>query len=186
MKFASLPIAGAFLVEIEPATDERGTFARTYCEREFAAHGIAVRFVQCNVSVTNRRGMLRGLHLQARRSAEAKLVRCVRGSAYDVMVDLRPASATFMRWHAVQLDAAARNATFIPEGCAHGFQALSDDCELFYQMSAFYAPEAKRGFRWDDPAFSVRWPIAEPMLSAADLALPVFDRQAWQREWEEG
>jgi len=183
MTFEPLPVAGAYLIEIEPLRDERGLFARTFCEREFARHGIGVRFVQSNLSVTRRRGMLRGMHLQARPHEEAKLIRCVRGRAYDVMLDLRPASPSFLRWHAVELDAKQGNAVHIPEGCAHGFVALANDCELHYQMSAFYVPEAKRGVLWNDPVFRIRWPIDEPKVSATDRSFPPFDAAQWKRTY---
>ncbi len=180
MKFEPLPIAGAYGIEVEPLRDERGFFARTWCEREFASHGIAARFVQSNLSVTRERGMLRGMHLQARPHEEAKLIRCVRGRVYDVTLDLRPDSASFLKWHAVELDAETRNAVFIPAGCAHGFVTLSDDCELHYEMSAFYVPEAKRGVLWNDPAFGIRWPIDEPQVSATDSAFAPFNAARWR------
>lgn len=183
MRFSPLPIHGARLVETEPVQDGRGQFARTYCAREFAQHGITTPFVQCNVSLTTSRGTIRGMHLQAAPHAEAKLVRCVSGSAYDVMLDLRPDSPTFARWHAVELSARTRNAVYIPAGCAHGFQALEDGCELFYQMSAYYVPEAKRGVRWNDPAFAIQWPLAAGRLSGDDEAFPDFDRERWTRDW---
>ena len=176
----SLPVDGAFALDIEALRDERGLFARSWCDREAAAHGIDVRFVQSNISVTDKRGMLRGLHLQARPHGEAKLVRCARGRVYDVMLDLRPASASFLRWHAIELDADKRNAVFIPAGCAHGFVALADDSELHYQMSAFYVPEAKRGVLWNDPAFGIAWPIAAPIVAEADRSFARFDAAAWK------
>lgn len=181
LKFAALPITGAWEIGLEPAADERGRFARTWCEREFADHGVRARFVQSNLSVTKSRGMLRGMHLQARPHEEAKLIRCVRGKVYDVMLDLRPSSKTFLCWHAVELDAGKGNAVFIPEGCAHGFVALADDSELHYQMSAFYVPQAKRGVRWNDPAFGIRWPIANPQVSSTDSSFPPFDPAAWKK-----
>jgi len=183
VKLAALPVSGAFRVDLEPHRDERGLFARTFCEREFAAQGIAVRFVQSNLSVTSKRGMLRGMHLQARPHEEAKLIRCVRGRVYDVMLDLRPASASFLRWHAVELDADQRNAVYLPAGCAHGFVTLADDCELHYEMSAFYVPEAKRGVLWNDPAFGIRWPIEKPAVSAGDSAFAPFDVAAWKKSY---
>jgi dTDP-4-dehydrorhamnose 3,5-epimerase len=183
LKFTALPVEGAWEIGLEPAIDERGLFGRTWCEREFAGHGIGARFVQSNLSVTRSRGMLRGMHLQARPHQEAKLIRCVRGRVYDVMLDLRPASPTFLRWHAVELDAEGRNAVYIPEGCAQGFVALADDCELHYQMSAFYVPEAKRGVLWNDVAFGIRWPVADPIVSAADQSFPRFDATNWKKAY---
>ena len=183
LKFAALPVSGAWEIGLEPALDERGLFARTWCEREFAGQGIDARFVQSNLSVTKSSGMLRGMHLQARPHEEAKLIRCVRGRVYDVMLDLRPASKSFLRWHAVELDAQARNAVFIPGGCAHGFVTLSDDCELHYEMSAFYVPEAKRGVLWNDPAFGIRWPVSQPVVSESDRSFPRFDAAAWENAY---
>ena len=179
MKFTLMPIKGAFVIELEPIEDARGFFARTYCEREFINHGLQARFVQSSVSVTRKRGMLRGMHLQASPHAEAKLIRCTSGRVFDVTLDLRPSSASFTTWHAVELDATRRNAVYIPEGCAHGFQALTDDCELHYSMSVGHAPDASRGVRWDDEAFRIRWPIGNPILSPADLAWPRFERGTW-------
>jgi len=183
VKFDALPVQGAWEIGLEPARDERGVFARTWCEREFAANGITTRFVQSNLSVTRSRGMLRGMHLQARPHEEAKLIRCVRGRVYDVILDLRPASKTFLRWHAVELDAEKGNAVFIPQGCAHGFVTLVDDSELHYQMSAFYVPDAKRGVLWNDPAFAIIWPVSEPTVSAADRAFPPFEAARWRRSY---
>jgi dTDP-4-dehydrorhamnose 3,5-epimerase len=183
MKFTPTPLAGAFVVELEPNEDERGMFARTYCEREFATHGIRARFVQANVSVTRQRGMLRGMHLQAPPHEEAKLVRCVHGRVHDVMLDLRPGSATFAKWYAVELDAERHNAVYIPEGCAHGFQALRADSELLYQMSAFYVPEAKRGVRWNDPVFGIAWPVPDALVSESDQSFARFDAEQWRRAW---
>jgi dTDP-4-dehydrorhamnose 3,5-epimerase len=176
-----MPIAGAFVVEIEPHEDERGMFARTFCEREFAAQGLRSHFVQCSLSLTRKRGMLRGMHLQAPPHQEAKLVRCVRGRVYDVTLDLRAGSATFMKWHAVELAAELRNAVYMPEGCAHGFQALTDDCEIEYQMSAFYVPQAGRGVRWNDAAFGISWPISDAHMSPADREFAPFSPKDWER-----
>jgi dTDP-4-dehydrorhamnose 3,5-epimerase len=179
VKFTRMPIAGAFVVEIEPHADERGMFARTFCEREFAAQGLRSHFVQCSLSLTRKRGMLRGMHLQAPPHEEAKLIRCARGRVYDVTLDLRADSGTFMKWHAIELAAELHNAVYIPEGCAHGFQALTDDCELEYQITVEYVPDAKRGVRWDDPAFGIRWPLADPVLSAEDISFGRFDKDTW-------
>jgi len=183
VKFMPMPIVGAFVIEIEPIEDTRGFFARTYCEREFVDHGLPSRFVQCNSSLTRKRGTLRGMHLQAPPHEEAKLIRCTSGGVYDVTLDLRPSSATFMKWHAVELDAVRRNAVYIPEGCAHGFQTLRDESELQYSMSAQYEPDASRGVRWNDEAFKIRWPIDNPILSPADLALARFEREKWIRQY---
>ena len=170
MRFRPTAVAGAFIVEVTPHADDRGLFARTFCADTFAAHGLASVYPQCNVSQNHRRGTLRGLHYQADPKPEAKLVRATRGRAFDVAVDLRRGSESYLRWAAVELDAARHNAFYIPAGCAHGFLTLSDDCELFYQMSEPYVPELQRGIRFDDPAVAIAWPFAPQVLSARDAA----------------
>lgn len=160
MIFRDTEIAGAFVVEQERFTDERGHFARTYCAEEFAAHGLDPRVSQCNTSLNVRAGTLRGLHRQAAPHEEAKLVRCTRGAIYDVAVDLRSDSPSYLRWSAIELSEDNGYAFFIPDGCAHGFQALRDASEVFYQISVPYQADATRGVRWDDPAFGIRWPEA--------------------------
>ena len=172
MKFTEAPLAGAYVVGMERHADERGTFARSWCQREFRDIGIDHRLVQCNVSYNIRRGTLRGMHYQAAPFGEAKLVRCTRGALYDVMIDLRPASPTFLRWAAFELTSGDGKAVFIPAGCAHGFKTLEDDTEIFYQMSEFYAPQYARGVRWDDPLFGVEWPAGEITISPRDRAYP--------------
>ena len=174
MIFRSTAIGGVWIVEPEGHVDERGLFARTWCAREFAEHGLADCFVQGSVSHNPRRGTLRGLHYQAEPHAEAKLVRCTRGAIYDVALDLREQSPTFRQHVGVVLDAANRLALYVPEGCAHGFQTLEDDTEVLYQMSAFHAPEAARGVRWDDPAFAIPWPPADRLIGERDRAYPDF------------
>jgi len=176
MIFRETSLPGVWVIEPERLGDERGFFARTWCRREFEARGLNPDAVQCNVSWNARRGSVRGLHYQAPPHAEAKLVRCTRGAIWDVAVDLRPESATFKRWTAVELTADNRLALYVPEGCAHGFQTLADDTEVFYQMSAFHQPSAERGVRWDDPALAIPWPIATITLSERDRALPVLER----------
>lgn len=168
MKFIPTPLAGAFVLELERREDERGFFARSFCQDEFRAHGLSTTVAQCNVSWNRRRSTLRGLHLQAAPHEEAKLVRCTNGAVWDVMVDLRPRSATRLRWHAVELSADNRRAVYIPEGFAHGFQTLADDSEVLYQMSEFYHPECARGLRWDDPALDIKWPLPDPIVSDRD------------------
>jgi dTDP-4-dehydrorhamnose 3,5-epimerase len=170
--FTETVLAGAFVVDPEPRADERGWFARTWCQREAVALGLNPRVVQCSVSVNRRRGTLRGLHYQAAPWAEVKLVRCTRGAIHDVIVDLRPYSPTYMQHVAVALSADNHRALYVPEGFAHGFQTLVDDTEVVYQMSEFYAPEHGRGIRWNDPAFGIRWPEPSPILSPRDAALP--------------
>ena len=175
MQFHELDLPGAFRVDLEPVADERGFFARAWCEREFAEHGLEPRLAQCNLSYNRSAGTLRGLHLQLPPFAETKFVRCVRGAIYDVLLDLRPASTTFGRWAAVTLTADNRQAVYVPRGFAHGFQALADDSEVFYQISEFYAPEQARGVRWNDPRFAVEWPRPVSAISAKDRSYPDFD-----------
>ena len=174
MTFRETSVAGAWIVEPERHADPRGFFARTWCVTEFAQHGLWPRFVQASVSFNPRCGTLRGLHYQAAPHLEAKLVRCTRGAIYDVAVDLRPRSPTFRQHAAVVLDADNRLGFYIPEGCGHGFQTLTDDTEVLYQMSAFYAPEAQHGVRWDDPAFAIPWPPADRLIADRDLQYPDF------------
>ena len=174
MKFESTPLAGAFVIDLERREDERGFFARSYCEREFKAQGLDPCVAQCNISFNKRRGTLRGLHWQVSPYGEAKLVRVTRGALWDVIVDLRSDSPTYCRGFAVELTAENRRALYVPEGFAHGFQTLVDDVEVCYQMSAFYAREAQRGARWDDPAFGLEWPIIPPFMSERDADYPDF------------
>ena len=174
MRFVPLGIPGAWLLEIEPRGDERGAFARTFCAREFAGHGLETRVAQTSLSTNLRRGTLRGLHWQAAPHAEAKLVRCVRGRVYDLLVDVRPESHIFRQHLAIELSADARNAVYIPPGVAHGFLTLEDDCEVHYAMSEFHAPEAARGARWDDPAFGIVLPEPVAVVSERDRSWPDF------------
>jgi len=158
------------LIELEPLRDERGFFARSWCAREFVEQGLETRLVQCNISWNAWAGTLRGMHYQAAPHAEVRLVRCTRGAIYDAIVDLRQDSATYRRWYGVELTADNRRMLYVPEGFAHGFQTLSDDSEVFYQMSEFYHPESARGVRWDDPAFGIRWPRPPAKMSERDRA----------------
>lgn len=174
MIFTETALRGAFVIEPEPLADDRGFFARVWCAREFAAHGLETRIAQCSISLNTRRGTLRGMHYQERPYAEVKLVRCTRGAAFDVIIDLRPDSPTFLQHAAVELTADNRRMLYIPQGCAHGFQTLADDTEVLYQMSEFYAPSAGRGVRWNDPAFGIRWPIGDPILLERDRRYPDF------------
>ena len=175
MRFVPTALAGAYLVEPELIADTRGFFARTYCEREFAEHGLHDRPVQCNISHNKARGTLRGMHFQRPPYGEAKLVRCTSGRIYDVIVDLRGDSPTFRQWAGYELTALNRNALYIPEGFAHGFQTLEDDCEVFYQMFSFFEPGSSSGVRWDDPAFAIEWPEAVSVISDKDRSYPDFD-----------
>jgi dTDP-4-dehydrorhamnose 3,5-epimerase len=174
MIFIETKLQGAFIIDIDRIEDERGFFARTWCQKEFEAHGLCTQLVQCNISFNKSKGTLRGMHYQAAPYAEAKLVRCTMGAIYDVIIDLRPDSPTFKRWVAVELRADNRRMLFIPEGFAHGFQTLADGSEVFYQMSQFYAPEYARGVRWDDPAFRVSWPAEKRIISERDRGFPDF------------
>lgn len=175
MIFTETRLAGAFVIDPERADDERGFFARTWCAREFEAHGLNARLVQCNVSFNRRRGTLRGLHFQVKPHEEAKLVRCTRGRVFDVIVDLREGSPTHGEHVAVILSATNLRMLYIPEGFAHGFQTLEDDTELFYQMSQAYHPESARGLRWDDPALAISWPpCGERIISDRDRQHPGF------------
>jgi dTDP-4-dehydrorhamnose 3,5-epimerase len=168
VKFAEVALPGAWIIDLDPHADERGYFARTFCRDEFAARGLPAAFVQCNTSFNLKRGTLRGMHFQHAPHGEAKLVRCTRGAVHDVIVDLRPASPAYCRWVAVELSADNGRALFIPEGVAHGFQTLVDASEVLYQMAAMFHPASAAGVRWDDPAFGIHWPLAEPILSARD------------------
>ena len=175
MKFLPTPLAGAYLIELEQLADERGFFARSFCQNEFKAHGLDPVVAQCNVSFNRKRGTVRGLHYQAEPHAEAKLVRCTRGAVWDVIVDLRRGSLTVRQWHAAELTADNRRALYIPDGFAHGFQTLADDSEVLYQMSEFYHPESARGVRWDDRTLAIRWPIKEAVITRRDRAFPTLD-----------
>jgi dTDP-4-dehydrorhamnose 3,5-epimerase len=174
MRFIESSLKGVFLIEIERIEDERGFFARSYCQREFTAHGIDLSLVQCNLSFNSRKHTLRGLHYQATPFSEDKLIRCTMGAIYDVIVDVRHDSATFRQWVAVELTAENRRMLFVPKGFAHGFKTLSENSEVFYQMSEFYMQEAARGIRWNDPALAIVWPPGEPILSERDLSYPDF------------
>jgi dTDP-4-dehydrorhamnose 3,5-epimerase len=174
MIFTELVLKGAFLIEPERQEDERGFFARTFFVEEFAARELCMTFAQCSVSFNRRRGTLRGLHYEVHPHAEVKLVRCTAGAAFDVLVDIRPGSATFGRWCAVELTADNRQMVYIPEGFAHGFQALADGTELFYQISTPYAAAAARGIRWNDADLAIGWPLPVTTLSTRDGGLPAF------------
>jgi len=174
MKFSKGSLPGVWIIDVELREDERGFFARTYCKDEFAAHELNTKWPQCNMTLTRQRGMIRGLHYQADPKPEIKLIRCSAGAVFDVVVDLRRDSSTFGRWEAFELTAQNRRLLYVPAGFAHGFQCLTDNCELFYQMSEFYVPELARGLLWNDPQVGIRWPIAEPRLSERDRGLPLL------------
>ena len=175
MIFNETKLKGAYIIEVEPFEDERGSFARTFCREEFETHGLNSFVAQCNISHNRKRGTLRGMHYQIAPYAEAKLVTCLAGSIYDVIIDLRPDSITYCHWLAVELSARRRRSLiYIPEGFAHGFQTLEDDTEVFYQMSHSYVSKAARGVRWDDPAFAIEWPDGPRTLSDRDNNYPDF------------
>ena len=176
MKFVPLPMQGAYVIEPEPIADERGLFARTFCREEFAKIGLNPNLVQCNISFNKRKGTLRGMHYQIKPHEETKLVRCTNGSIYDVIIDLRPDSSTFKNWVGVELSAENRKSIYVPEGFAHGFLTLSDESEVFYQMSEFFHSKCVAGVRWDDTAFSILWPATASVVSDRDRSYLDFGR----------
>jgi dTDP-4-dehydrorhamnose 3,5-epimerase len=175
MKFHQTKLPGVYEICIEPIADSRGFFARSWCQKEFAAHGLNSSLAQCNISFNTRKGTLRGVHYQVQPFLETKLVRCTRGAIYDVIVDLRPASPTFKQWAAIVLTADKRNMAYVPENCAHGFLTLEDEAEVFYEMSGFYDPASARGVRWNDPAFQIEWPAKVEVISERDSSYPNFE-----------
>lgn len=177
MIFTETKLKGAYIIDIEPLEDERGFFARSWCQKEFADRGLNAALAQCNISYNKKRGTLRGMHYQDAPYQEAKLIRCTRGAIHDVIVDLREDSPTCRQWAGVELSAGNRRMLYVPEGFAHGFQSLEDDSEVFYQMSEFYFPGYARGIRWDDPALGISWPLQDPIMSAKDRSYPLYSRQ---------
>lgn len=171
VRYLETSIPGAFVIDVDAHVDERGFFARTFCERELGDRGLHTRFPQCNVSFNTRARTLRGMHWQVAPHGEVKLVRCTAGAIWDAIVDLRP-GATHLTWFGVELTAANRRQLYIPEGCAHGFITLADDSEVFYHMGAPYVAEAARGLRWDDPRIAIAWPASPAVISARDAAYP--------------
>lgn len=176
MRFIETALPGAYVVELEERSDDRGFFARTFCVREFADHGLTTRISQCNLSYNRRRGTLRGLHYQAEPAGEAKLIRCISGAVHQVLVDMRPQSATFLRHVAIELSAMNRLAVYLPELFAAGIQTLEDDTSLMYQVSEFHTPEAERGIRFDDPAVGIDWPLPVTEISDKDAAWPYLEK----------
>ena len=174
MKFFETRIAGVFEIHPELVQDERGFFARSWCQKEFLAHGLNSHVVQCNISGSLRKGTLRGLHYQAAPFPETKLIRCTRGSIFDVALDLRPDSATYKQWTGTVLSMTNHHMLCVPEGCAHGFLTLEEECEVFYQMSEFYHSDRAQGVRWNDPAFGIRWPGEVEIISSRDASYPNF------------
>lgn len=175
MIFQETPLKGAFVIDVEKLEDKRGFFARAWCEEEFAARGLVDRMSQASVSYSKKKGTLRGMHYQAPPCKEVKLVRCIRGKTFSVLVDLRPDSATFKQYFATELDPQSYRAIYVPWGIAHGFQTLKDDTEVFYQMSEVYDPDCARGVRWNDPAFGIKWPPDERTILERDNTYPDFD-----------
>jgi dTDP-4-dehydrorhamnose 3,5-epimerase len=174
MKFTETKISGAYLIEIEAMVDERGFFARSFCTNEFQHQGLASNFGQCSISFTSQLGTIRGMHYQIAPDTETKLVRCTKGAIYDVILDLRPESPTFRQWVSAELTADNHQMLYIPAGCAHGFQTLANDTEVFYQMAGIYIPDAARGVRWNDPAFGIEMPLAVSIIKERDRDYPDF------------
>ncbi len=175
MKFIVAPLAGAYVIELEPFLDERGIFNRIFCQEEFAEIGFQKQIVQINHTVTRQKGTIRGMHYQLPPACEIKIIHCVKGKIFDVMVDLMTDSATFMQWYGVELSKDNMRMVYIPEGFAHGFQALTDNAELIYYHSTFYSPEHERGLRFDDPALAIDWPLPKGAVSQKDMKYPLID-----------
>lgn len=174
MIFTETKLKGAFIIEPELLVDERGFFSRTWCKREFGAHGLNSSLVQCNISFNIKKGTLRGMHYQAPPFEEAKLIRCTMGAIHDVIIDLRLSSPSFKQYVAVELTAQNRRMLYVPDGFAQGFITLEDNTEILYQMSEFYAPDYAKGIKWNDPAFAIQWPIKVQVLSDRDRSFPDF------------
>jgi dTDP-4-dehydrorhamnose 3,5-epimerase len=174
MIFIEGSLCGTWIIELEKKADERGFFARSWCQEEFESRGLPGRFVQCNVSYNRRRGTLRGMHFQVAPRAESKLIRCTRGAVYAVILDLRQDSPTFRKWVSQELTQDNYRSLLVPRGCAAGFQTLADDSEVFYQISEFFAPEYARGVRYNDPAFGITWPLAVSVISERDRNWPDY------------
>ena len=174
MIFTELPLAGAYVIDLEPRSDERGFFARGFCANEFTQHGLQTGIVQANLSQNVRKGTVRGMHYQKAPHAEVKMVRCVNGAIFDAIIDLRPGSATYLQWTSVELTRENHRMLYVPEGFAHGYQALSDDSEVLYLVTAFYAPSHEAAIRWNDPLFGITWPLADVSLSSKDAVHPDF------------
>jgi dTDP-4-dehydrorhamnose 3,5-epimerase len=175
MIFTELPLSGAYLVDMQRLSDERGFFARSYCAELFAEHGLGPELRQCSVSYNTRKGTLRGMHYQGAPHQEHKLVRCTAGAIFDVVVDMRTSSATYRRWYATELTAENRRSVFVPPGFAHGFLTLADHSEVYYMISVAHAPQFARGVRWNDPAFGIEWPFPPTVISERDASYPLLD-----------
>ena len=181
MQFTETELAGAFIIDVAPIADDRGFFTYLYCARQAAAHGISAGVAQVKLSYNKRKGTLRGMHLQVPPAAETKLVRCTRGAVWDVIVDLRPDSPTYLKHVGVELSADNRRALFVPALFAHGYQTLTDDAEVTYQVDAFYAPQHERGLRYDDPRLALDWPLPVTAVSPKDASWPLLDAAAANR-----
>jgi dTDP-4-dehydrorhamnose 3,5-epimerase len=177
MTFFQTPLLGSYVINLSSYSDERGWFARTYCENEFAEIGHGARWVQMNHSYTTKKGTVRGMHYQLPPYREIKMVRCVRGKVFDVIIDIRRSSDTFLQWFGVELSPAAMNMLYIPEGFAHGFQTLADDSELLYHHSEFYTPNAEGGIRFDDPSVNIKWPLEVTSVSERDRNHPLLTKE---------
>ncbi len=176
MHFTETNLGGAWVIDPAPHGDERGRFMRAWCAREFAEHGLEFRPVQANMGFSVRKGTTRGMHFQLAPALEAKLVRCTRGVIFDVVLDLRPQSPTYGRWHGVELSAENGRMLYVPEFCAHGYQTLEDNTEMHYMTSGYYDPSLARGVRFDDPAFGIQWPSVVTVVSEQDRKWPLVDR----------
>ncbi|MBX3058768.1 MAG: dTDP-4-dehydrorhamnose 3,5-epimerase [Anaerolineae bacterium] len=174
MIFQETPLAGAYVIDIERLEDERGFFARTWCQREYTEHGLSPRLAQCSISFNKQKGTLRGMHYQLPPYAEAKVVRCTRGAIFDAIIDLRPESPTYKQHFGLTLTPESRTMLYVPEGFAHGLLTLEDNTEVLYLISEFYAPDYARGFRWNDPTFAIEWPAAVQVISERDAGYPDF------------
>ncbi len=176
MIFKETKLKGAYVIKPERLEDERGFFARTFCQKEFERQGLNPRIVQCSISFNKKKATLRGMHYQVAPYKEAKIVCCVKGAIYDVIIDLRSDSSTYCQWLDVELSAENREMLYVPEDFAHGFQTLADDTVVLYQISEFYHPESAHGVRWDDPAFGIRWPLSNSVISEKDMNYKNFRR----------
>jgi dTDP-4-dehydrorhamnose 3,5-epimerase len=177
MLFTPTPLQDAAIIELTPQSDERGFFARSFCQHEFSKWGLEAKIAQSNISFNHDRGTLRGMHFQRAPHSEAKLVRCISGSIYDVIIDLRPDSSTYRQWFSCELSSVNRQSLYIPEGFAHGFQTLEDNSEVLYQMFDFYSPHDAVGIRWNDPAFKINWALTPSCMSKNDLHYPDFNEE---------
>jgi dTDP-4-dehydrorhamnose 3,5-epimerase len=175
MKFSTTSVLGAWVIEPTPREDERGRFMRAWCVREFAEQGISFVPVQANMGLSVRKGTVRGVHYQNETASEAKLVRCTRGSMFDVVLDVRKDSATYGKWYGVELNPENGQMLFLPEGCAHGYQTLEDDTEMYYMASAYYTPLAATGVRFNDPRFNIQWPLPPTLVSEQDMNWPLVN-----------